>query len=88
MRLAAMVQSPFFDGKQANWFHATCFFGRNRPKVSISALVASFTELISIPVVILSGMDPVGSWLFTFGSKYFDRIRPYRYKQFKVGSGG
>jgi len=31
MRLAAMVQSPFFDGKQANWFHWNCFFMRNRP---------------------------------------------------------
>ena len=25
-------QSPFFDGKQANWFHWNCFFSRNRPK--------------------------------------------------------
>jgi len=32
LRLAAMVQSPFFDGKQAHWFHANCFFARNRPK--------------------------------------------------------
>jgi len=31
-RLGAMVQSAFFDGKQANWFHLNCFFGRNRPK--------------------------------------------------------
>jgi len=31
MRLAAMTQSPFFDGKQANWFHSNCFFTRNRP---------------------------------------------------------
>jgi hypothetical protein len=36
MRLAAMVQSAFFDGKQANWFHSSCFFGRNRPKVRFS----------------------------------------------------
>ncbi len=33
MGLAAMVQSAFFDGKEANWFHSSCFFGRNRPKV-------------------------------------------------------
>jgi len=32
LRLAAMVQSPMFDGKVPNWFHAKCFFGRNRPK--------------------------------------------------------
>ena len=31
LRLAAMVQSPFFDGKSANWFHSNCFFMRNRP---------------------------------------------------------
>jgi len=31
-RLASLTQSPFFDGKQANWFHLNCFFGRNRPK--------------------------------------------------------
>ena len=31
LRLAAMIQSPFFDGKQANWFHWNCFFSRNRP---------------------------------------------------------
>ena len=31
LRLAAMVQSPFFDGKQAHWFHSNCFFMRNRP---------------------------------------------------------
>ena len=31
MRLAAMTQSPFFDGKRANWFHSNCFFTRNRP---------------------------------------------------------
>ena len=31
MRLASMTQSAFFDGKQANWFHPNCFFGRNRP---------------------------------------------------------
>ena len=31
LRLAAMVQSAFFDGKQAHWFHMNCFFIRNRP---------------------------------------------------------
>ena len=31
LRLAAMVQSPFFDGKQPHWFHWNCFFMRNRP---------------------------------------------------------
>lgn len=31
MRIASMTQSPFFDGKQANWFHGNCFFTRNRP---------------------------------------------------------
>jgi len=30
-RLASLTQSAFFDGKQANWFHLSCFFGRNRP---------------------------------------------------------
>jgi len=31
-RLASLTQSAFFDGKQANWFHLTCFFSRNRPQ--------------------------------------------------------
>lgn len=32
LRLAAMVQSPFHDGKSANWFHFSCFFQKQRPK--------------------------------------------------------
>jgi len=32
LRMASLTQSAFFDGKQANWFHQNCFFGRNRPK--------------------------------------------------------
>lgn len=32
LRLAAMVQSPFHDGKTPNWFHARCFFNKQRPK--------------------------------------------------------
>ena len=32
LRVAVMVQSPMFDGKQANWHHVKCFFTRNRPK--------------------------------------------------------
>lgn len=31
LRLAAMVQSAFHDGKQANWFHESCFFNKQRP---------------------------------------------------------
>lgn len=26
LRLAKMVQSPFFDGKQPNWYHFGCFY--------------------------------------------------------------
>jgi len=43
MRLAAMVQSPFFDGKQAQWFHSNCFFTRNRP--SAVGEIAHFDSL-------------------------------------------
>ncbi|KAL0276840.1 UNVERIFIED_CONTAM: hypothetical protein PYX00_004320 [Menopon gallinae] len=32
LRLAVMVQSPFFDGKQPMWHHFSCFFQRCRPK--------------------------------------------------------
>ncbi|XP_037299289.1 poly [ADP-ribose] polymerase [Manduca sexta] len=32
LRLAVMVQSAFFDGKQPNWFHENCFFLKQRPK--------------------------------------------------------
>lgn len=31
LRMAVMVQSPFFDGKQPNWHHFDCFFQRFRP---------------------------------------------------------
>lgn len=33
LRLAAMVQSPMFDGKVPNWYHYNCFFMKQRPKV-------------------------------------------------------
>ncbi|XP_057662049.1 poly [ADP-ribose] polymerase [Diorhabda carinulata] len=32
LRLAVMVQSPHFDGKQPRWFHFSCFFQKQRPK--------------------------------------------------------
>ncbi|XP_050521530.1 poly [ADP-ribose] polymerase [Daktulosphaira vitifoliae] len=32
LRLAVMVQSPVFDGKQPNWYHFNCFFAKQRPK--------------------------------------------------------
>ncbi|XP_033221559.1 poly [ADP-ribose] polymerase [Belonocnema kinseyi] len=32
LRLAAIVQSPFHDGKMPKWYHSHCFFTKNRPK--------------------------------------------------------
>ncbi|XP_022914189.2 poly [ADP-ribose] polymerase [Onthophagus taurus] len=32
LRLAVMIQSPKFDGKQPNWYHHMCFFTKQRPK--------------------------------------------------------
>jgi len=32
LRLAAMVQSPMFDGKVPNWYHYKCFFTKQRPQ--------------------------------------------------------
>ncbi|XP_065057508.1 poly [ADP-ribose] polymerase 1-like [Rhopilema esculentum] len=32
LRLAKMVQSQHFDGKQPMWFHYGCFFKKNKPK--------------------------------------------------------
>lgn len=32
LRLAVLVQSPAFDGKITQWYHYTCFFGKQRPK--------------------------------------------------------
>ncbi|XP_043217135.1 poly [ADP-ribose] polymerase 1-like [Amphibalanus amphitrite] len=32
LRMAAMVQSPFFDGKMAKWYHFSCFFEKQKPK--------------------------------------------------------
>ncbi|CAA9996602.1 unnamed protein product, partial [Nesidiocoris tenuis] len=32
LRLAAMVQSPVYDGKVPNWYHFNCFFAKQRPK--------------------------------------------------------
>lgn len=31
LRLAIFVQSPFYDGKVANWYHFTCFFKKKIP---------------------------------------------------------
>lgn len=31
LRIAAMVQSAFHDGRQPNWFHESCFFQKQRP---------------------------------------------------------
>ncbi|KAH8385055.1 hypothetical protein KR093_010826 [Drosophila rubida] len=31
IRLASMVQSPFHDGKVAQWYHMNCFFKKQRP---------------------------------------------------------
>ncbi|KAM7363583.1 poly-(ADP-ribose) polymerase [Cochliomyia hominivorax] len=31
LRIAAMVQSAFHDGKQPNWYHEKCFFTKHRP---------------------------------------------------------
>ena len=30
LRMAIMIQSPFFDGMQPNWFHYSCFWKRSR----------------------------------------------------------
>ncbi|XP_037073152.1 poly [ADP-ribose] polymerase 1-like [Pollicipes pollicipes] len=43
LRMAAMVQSPFFDGKQASWYHFACFFKKQRPKAV--ADIAHFESL-------------------------------------------
>lgn len=32
LRIAALVQSPMFDGKMAQWYHFMCFFGKQRPQ--------------------------------------------------------
>ncbi|XP_037946866.1 poly [ADP-ribose] polymerase [Teleopsis dalmanni] len=32
LRIAAMIQSAFHDGKSPNWFHASCFFKKQRPQ--------------------------------------------------------
>ncbi|KAG5673403.1 hypothetical protein PVAND_003458 [Polypedilum vanderplanki] len=32
LRLAALVQSFFHDGKDCHWFHLNCFFQKHRPK--------------------------------------------------------
>ncbi|CAH1168782.1 unnamed protein product [Phyllotreta striolata] len=32
LRIAVMVQSPHFDGKNPNWHHFDCFFNKQRPK--------------------------------------------------------
>lgn len=32
LRMAAMVQSAFHDGRDPKWFHFKCFFQKQRPK--------------------------------------------------------
>ena len=43
LRIAAMVQSPMFDGKVPNWYHYMCFFGKQRP--SSTDDIANFDSL-------------------------------------------
>ncbi|XP_077299838.1 poly-(ADP-ribose) polymerase [Arctopsyche grandis] len=43
LRMAVMVQSAFFDGKQPNWYHYSCFFAKQRPKTV--ADIENFTTL-------------------------------------------
>lgn len=43
LRLGAMVQSAFHDGKQAQWYHERCFFGKQRP--TTEGDVAGFESL-------------------------------------------
>ncbi|CAB3243872.1 unnamed protein product [Arctia plantaginis] len=43
LRLAIMVQSAFFDGKQPNWHHEECFFKKQRP--TTVADIANFNKL-------------------------------------------
>ena len=43
LRLGAMVQSAFHDGKQAQWYHEPCFFQKLRP--TTEGDVAGFENL-------------------------------------------
>lgn len=43
VRIAIMVQSAFFDGKQPNWHHEECFFKKQRP--TTVADIANFNKL-------------------------------------------
>ncbi|XP_028036394.1 poly [ADP-ribose] polymerase [Bombyx mandarina] len=43
LRIAVMVQSAFFDGKQPNWHHEDCFFKKRR--------LNSFTEIANFNVL-------------------------------------
>uniref|UniRef100_A0A182VQR6 Poly [ADP-ribose] polymerase n=1 Tax=Anopheles minimus TaxID=112268 RepID=A0A182VQR6_9DIPT len=43
LRLAAMVQSPMYDGKVAQWYHEDCFFKKQRP--TTEGDVANFDAL-------------------------------------------
>ncbi|KPJ11271.1 Poly [ADP-ribose] polymerase [Papilio machaon] len=43
LRIALMVQSPFFDGKQPNWHHLDCLFSK-KPPTDISE-IANFNKI-------------------------------------------
>ncbi|XP_026729426.1 poly [ADP-ribose] polymerase [Trichoplusia ni] len=43
LRIAIMVQSAFFDGKQPNWHHEECFFKKQRP--TVVSEIANFNKL-------------------------------------------
>ncbi|XP_045534440.1 poly [ADP-ribose] polymerase [Papilio machaon] len=43
LRIALMVQSPFFDGKQPNWHHLDCLFSK-KPPTAISE-IANFNKI-------------------------------------------
>ncbi|XP_012253348.2 poly [ADP-ribose] polymerase [Athalia rosae] len=43
LRIAAMVQNPFHDGKMPKWYHSECFFDKQRPKTT--ADIAHFDSI-------------------------------------------
>uniref|UniRef100_A0AAG5CYC8 Poly [ADP-ribose] polymerase n=2 Tax=Anopheles atroparvus TaxID=41427 RepID=A0AAG5CYC8_ANOAO len=77
LRLAAMVQSPMYDGKVAQWYHDDCFFKKQRPKTEgdiahFEALRVKDQEKIRDSIALfVQGVAPV-----TGGSKGKGKKRP------------
>ncbi|XP_046754057.1 poly [ADP-ribose] polymerase [Diprion similis] len=83
LRIAAMVQSPFHDGKIPHWYHSNCFFLKQRPKTTGD--IANFDGIRwEDQEVVAKELENVSNTAPTRGKKRSDAPLSGALKDFKV----